>query len=141
MADRTTTVLGVLAVGLGGGAVLYASQFLGPGSSPDTVQVTLLVREALSTGVLAAAGLAGFALYTGADVRRRYRDVLMLFFLAGLLGYAAGLAALTVAPPAQFSMGSPAVVFGLVVLQQVVPFTLAGFAGASIRAFGVPNRP
>ena len=141
MRIRTTSILGVFAVGVAGGVVLYASQFVGPaGPSPAAIQRMQLVRGLGSLAVLAGAGLAGYSLFDSHTVRRSYWSVLALFLLSGIVGYGAGFTALVVAPPSGFTVGSVAITAGLVGFEEVLPFTLAGFSGASVRALRHPAR-
>lgn len=128
-------ILGVFAVGLAGGIVMYASQFVGPaGPSPEAIQRTQLVRGLISLAVLGAAALAGYGLFGRSEAGRSYWSVLALFLASGIVGYGAGYTALVVAPPAGFTIGSVGITALLVGIDEVVPFTLAGFAGTSVRA-------
>lgn len=133
MSDRTTRILIVLAVGATGGIVLYVSQFLEAGSSPDSIQQMLLLREVASTAVLGAAIGTGYVLYGGEELRRSAVGVIGLFLLSGLSGYALGYVALALAPPEGFTLGSHLSTFTLLALREVVPFTIAGFSGAAFR--------
>lgn len=140
MASRTTPLLGFVAVGLAGGVVLYASQFLLVGNSPQQTQFLQLLRQLAATGVLGLAAATGYVLSDGADVTAAPLAVLGWALLAGLIGYGLGFAALALAPPARFSIGSYSTTFLTVALQRVVPFGLAGFTGAALRALRRPGR-
>lgn len=133
MGNRWERAAGVLAVGLVAGLASYGAQFIDPGPSPAAVLWTQVIRGFVSVAVLGAAAVAGFALYDAAAVRRSYAAVLGWFAVAGLVGQAVGLAAMAVAPPAGVSVVSYPATAALLILQSVVPFTLAGFSGAAVR--------
>lgn len=132
MSNRTASILGTLAVGLGGGIVMYASQFIEPGTSPEAVQRTQLLRSLASLAVLAVAALVGYGLYDGEYVRRASGLVAAAFLASGIVGYGVGYLALVLAPPSGFTVGSHGYTALLVTIEEVVPFSLAGVAGATI---------
>lgn len=141
MANRTTPLLlGFLAAGLTGGVVVYASQFLLVGDSPPQLQILQLIRQLAATGVLVLAAAAGYGLSDGHTATSAPLKVLGWALLAGLIGYGLGFAALVYVPPARFTIGSYPVVFLTMTLQRVVPFGLASFTGASLRALRRPGR-
>lgn len=134
MAIDAKAVLSVLAAASIGGVAMYLSQFLPAGPSPESIQAMQVQRELVSTAILGLAAAAGYTAFDGDDVRRSAPSVAVLFLLAGLVGYGLGFTALWVAPPEGFTLGSHVLTFTLVALGEVVPFGLAGFAGAALQA-------
>lgn len=134
MAIDTKGVLSVLATAIVGGMAMYGSQFLTAGPSPESIQAMQVYRELLSTAIVLLAAVVGYVVFDGDEVRDSVVTVAAVFLLAGAVGYGIGFGALWMAPPAGFTLGSKLATFTLVFLQEVIPFSLAGFAGAAVRA-------
>lgn len=134
MAIDARGILSVFAAALVGGLAMYFSQFLTAGPSPESIQLMQVQRELISTAIVGLAVPVGYVVFDGEDVGESILTVAVVFLLAGIVGFGVGFGALWLAPPAGFSLGSKLLTFILVMLQEVVPFSLAGFAGATIQA-------
>lgn len=134
MAIGAKGVLSALVAAIIGGLAMYGSQFLAAGPSPQSIQGMQVQRELVSTAVLALAAAVGYLAFDGDGYRRSMATVAAVFFLAGLVGYFVGFTALWVAPPEGFTLGSRVLTFTLVILQEVVPFGLAGLVGTAVRS-------
>jgi hypothetical protein len=134
MAIDTKGILSVLAVALVGGLAMYFSQFLTAGPSPESMQVMQVQRELISTAIVGLAAVMGYIVIDGDDVRDSVLTIAVVFLLAGIVGFGIGFGALWMSPPDGFSLGSKVLTYILVVFQEVVPFSLAGFAGATVHA-------
>lgn len=134
MAIDKNEMLSALAVALLGGVAMYVSQFLTAGPSPESIQVMQVQRELSSTAILGLAGVVGYVVFDGEEIADSILTVAIVFVLAGIVGYGVGFGALWMAPPNGFSLGSKVLTMTLVMLQEVIPFSLAGFAGATVQA-------
>lgn len=134
MAIDTKGVLSVLGAAIVGGLTLYYSQFFAAGPSPESIQLMQVQRELLSTVIFGLAVAVGYTVFDGDAVRDSVGTVAAVFFVGGIVGYGVGFGALWMAPPDGFSLGSKVLTFSLVLLQEVVPFSLAGFLGATVQA-------
>lgn len=136
MGINAKSILSVLVAAVVGGMAMYTTQFLTAGSSPASIQLMQVQRELVSTAILGLAAVVGYVTFEGHEIRQSAATVAAVFLLAGIVGYGTGFTALWVAPPDGFDLGSLVLPFVLVLLQEVIPFCLAGFAGVAVRAIG-----